>query len=666
MAILLPSFIMLTTCLHFSPVLKRFALTGFFCLCGWIATPLWALEKKPEAAQNKPAKPSIALEVEIKGISGPLLDNARAYLSLEQQKNLDTLSAIRIKRLFKSAPKELSRALQTFGFYHAQIQTELREPDGQNKTWQAIFTVKPGKPVTLQIVEINLSGAGKDDAAFQQLLQQQAPKIGEVFRHKPYDLLKKNLQDLAEERGYFDANFTQHRVLVHKPSYQVDLFLHMETGARYRFGKVKFLQDYFQPALLEALIPFKPEEFYSTEKFLKFRSALGGSDYFQDIKLQSQRDRENQVVNIAVKLKRRNRRSYRVRMGYGTDTGVRVLLDMNYRYLNHYGHRFVPSLGWSFNRQRQIANLSYIIPLGDYRTDYVQTTLAYKGEDFYSSDMPFNGTETLDGRTRVVDSSITLAKYHPRHVAGLSLTEILSLTYLEEKYNLMPLLFSAATQEVLEELEGTDIGSLSPLRPHFKVLYAGLNWRYTQADQRLRASKGQQLELRLKAARKGWGSNVSFTQAWLKGRMIRRLAPRSRLLLRGDIAYTQVDTLDILGTFNANDLPKELQFRTGGDYSVRGYKYEEINGGDETLGSGKHMLVGSIEYEYRFLEQWSAAAFVDMGNVFNRFNKMQLKTGIGTGIRWQSPVGPVRLDIAYGLSKTSSPWRLHLNIGPDF
>jgi len=79
---------------------------------------------------------------------------------------------------------------------------------------------------------------------------------------------------------------------------------------------------------------------------------------------------------------------------------------------------------------------------------------------------------------------------------------------------------------------------------------------------------------------------------------------------------------------------------------------------------GKYLLVGSIEFEHRFKNKWGAAVFYDVGNAINNIND-DLEKGAGFGVRWQSPIGPVRFDLASALSRDGNPWRLHINIGPD-
>ena len=80
---------------------------------------------------------------------------------------------------------------------------------------------------------------------------------------------------------------------------------------------------------------------------------------------------------------------------------------------------------------------------------------------------------------------------------------------------------------------------------------------------------------------------------------------------------------------------------------------------------GRYLLVGSGEYQYQFADKWRASLFVDHGNAINNLSD-PLATGAGAGIRWISPVGPLRLDIAKGLNpEFGGGWRIHFSMGPE-
>jgi len=100
---------------------------------------------------------------------------------------------------------------------------------------------------------------------------------------------------------------------------------------------------------------------------------------------------------------------------------------------------------------------------------------------------------------------------------------------------------------------------------------------------------------------------------------------------------------------------------------VRGYGYETLaplkdSGATE---GGRYLLAGSVEYQYEFASNGRAALFVDHGNAVNDLLD-PLATGVGVGVRWISPVGPLRLDLAKGLNpEFGGDWRLHFSMGPE-
>jgi len=99
---------------------------------------------------------------------------------------------------------------------------------------------------------------------------------------------------------------------------------------------------------------------------------------------------------------------------------------------------------------------------------------------------------------------------------------------------------------------------------------------------------------------------------------------------------------------------------------VRGYAYEELSptlpDGEKT--GGKNLVFTSLEVDRRVTGDWFAAAFVDAGNAFNDFGQMDIKPSAGVGVRWLSPIGLVRFDVAKPLQDDGDV-RIHLVIGSD-
>jgi translocation and assembly module TamA len=118
-------------------------------------------------------------------------------------------------------------------------------------------------------------------------------------------------------------------------------------------------------------------------------------------------------------------------------------------------------------------------------------------------------------------------------------------------------------------------------------------------------------------------------------------------------------------------LPSTQLFLTGGDSSVRGYGYHELGltlpDGQTT--AGRTMALASVEWQRPITvngrpTDWESSVFIDAGAVADKVADLRAKVGIGVGARWKSPVGPLQIDLAYGVAVKRL--RLHLNVGFSF
>jgi translocation and assembly module TamA len=170
------------------------------------------------------------------------------------------------------------------------------------------------------------------------------------------------------------------------------------------------------------------------------------------------------------------------------------------------------------------------------------------------------------------------------------------------------------------------------------------------------------------------GSDTDFAQAWVSAKHINGFGPlfgvvpllglsRARLLLRAEAGLTEYADFD--------ELPASIRFFAGGDSSVRGYDYQSLGPTDDNgdVSGGPQLLVGSAEVDYRVWRKWAVAAFIDAGNAFYlddtpSFGDINFARGVGVGLRWLSPLGPIRFDVAKALDVNQSV-RFHLSMGPD-
>jgi translocation and assembly module TamA len=190
------------------------------------------------------------------------------------------------------------------------------------------------------------------------------------------------------------------------------------------------------------------------------------------------------------------------------------------------------------------------------------------------------------------------------------------------------------------------------------LLMPGVSYSYLKSDNRIDPHNGYRLQFESKVAKEGLGSdsNLLYGTALVKG--LTTVFDKHRFLGRVQVGGS--------ATNGFSSVPPSLRFFAGGDQSVRGYDYQSLspeNSEGDRIG-GRYMVAASAEYQYSIAEKWRVATFVDQGNSFNTLELPNLKTGVGIGVRWVSPVGPIRLDLAHALDDDGGI-RLHFSMGPE-
>ncbi len=612
---------------------------------------------------GRAAAPPPTVTVELRGVEQPLLGNIRGLLSLEQRRHEANLNEQRIRRLHAQAEREIRTALQPFGYYSPEIEGELIPPPESGMGWIARYQIEPGEPVYIERISIEVVGPGREEASWPALLAAQPLRERSVLHHLAYEQTKRNLFSHATSIGYLNARYRHSQIQVNPAQGVANIELVLDTGPLFRFGEALIEQSLFGESFMRRHLTYTPGDPLTDQALAQLRRTLSATGYFSRIILDTdlqQADADHHVP-LEIQLTPAKPNQYRARLGYGTDTGIGLRADWRRRYLTEYGHHF--NLGAIATQEKNtlITDLRYQIPLNPANRTFLELGLRHRGKDLGYDDI---GLRQGD-ETRITSYATEGGLHRPRQLWGLELEERISLGYLSDRYSIFDLLFGHQPPEVrsyIADLLGPQ--ALATLNPTFNALIPGIGWSYRRSDDPIFPTDGEYLNLQLRGALDGFASNLTFFQTDLRGVLTRPLFGRDRIITRGHLAYTQVSTEAVLG-IEFNQMPESYEYRTGGDSSVRGYAYESLVSGSAITG-GKHLLVGSIEYEKRLLEEWSIAAFYDLGNAFNDFSDPNLKAGAGVGARWYSPVGLVRLDLAFALDDPGTPWRIHFRIGPEF
>jgi translocation and assembly module TamA len=551
-----------------------------------------------------------AVTVNITGLDEPLEKNVRAMLTMARQtadarKEAIDLAAAR-------APDEIRSALQPFGYYRPKISATLNR---HKNNCVAAYRIDPGPPILLSRVEVKLDGEATQEPDMRVLVDKFPLQPGAVLDHVLYEKGRNALQEQAAEMGFFDARFTAREVRVDLQSYQARITLRMESGRRYRFGDLSFTTTPLEPELLERFARFKPGEPYRASAVLAMQKSLLNSGYFAQADIVPRPDQaKDGRMPVAVDLVMVPRNRIDLGGGYGTDTGPRLSLVYRNRYLNSYGHTFQASAKLSLI-WNQIAAI-YAIPLADPERDQLAFTTKLGIED------------TVAGRAKVIRGGI-------RHgTTRWDLREVLSIDFLRETFN------------IGYGYQTTDL------------LIPSVNYTWLSSDDAIYPRQGIRIDGNLAGSLEGAGSQVSFARLRLYSKGVYSLNDDNRLIARGQFGSMVTNDFD--------RMPITERFYAGGAPTVRGYRLFEISPTNAlgTRTGGRHLAVASLEYDRSLFGDWGMAVFSDLGYVGNDFNS-PVRTGVGLGARWRSPVGPVRLDVGVPLSQALDPVQVYLILGPD-
>jgi translocation and assembly module TamA len=561
-----------------------------------------------------PAALAERVRVEIEGLDGDMLESARATVELRQYEDRD-VSPVELRRLFERADEQIRTSLEPFGYYEARVQGRLEK--AEDGVYRAHFNVTRGEPVIVREASVVVA---PDEAAeietVDLALENFHPKQGEPLDHAAYERSKQEIATALANDGYLKAQPVRRRVEVVRAAKTAEIDLAWDAGVRHRLGPVRFTESQFPDKFVQRYVPWREGEFYSAEKLLALQQTLVDADYFASVAVAPDLEHaRDAVVPVDVLLLPAKRTVYTANVYVSTDTGPGTRVGAERRWINKRGHKLEANAEYS-QRLEEIST-QYRIPKPGLRNRNLTFGAAYRDEE----------TDTSTSR---------MARFAATEVTDRwkGFQRTIGLQYLNGDF------------EIADQQRSTSL------------LYAdGLLVR-KKANDLYFPQSGYSLLYGLRLAAEALASDTTLAQIRTEAKWLQQVGEDGRVIVRGALGAMAVDDFDAL--------PPELRFFAGGDRSVRGFDYQQIGELDENGGviGGEYLAVGSVEYEHYFLKNWGAAIFVDAGDAFT--NEFDTNAGTGIGVRWKSPIGLVRLDVARPvISDFDHKWRVHLTIGPD-
>jgi translocation and assembly module TamA len=580
-----------------------------------------------------PKKRRDAFSIEVKAAPDAIHDYLVRNLELERYRKLDDLGAVELSRLMVAAEANARELLATLGFFTPTITLELHETPEAEAPRQIIVTVEPGETTRVSQVQIDFSGPVADDDAAEA--QRNAVRSGWSLRPgRPFtqgawdDAKTGGLRALTAKR-FPTATIKSSRADVDADQSTAKLELGYESGPAFRFGPMLVRGSERYPALNAVYLARLPTGAdYDQQQLLDAQQRLAGSGYYDSVFMTLDTEgTDPQAVPVIAQVRDAPLQKVVFGVGYTTDNGARLSID-------HIDNQ-LPLLGW-----RAVSRLSLEQKIQSLSTQWS----GVPGERGWRL---FSGAEIK--RDNSGDYEVNSARV--RYGIGKS-TDHIDRSYFLQYDN-------ARNQ-----------GLGAP--PSASALSLNWGWTGRYFNSAAQPTRGFGVALQLGAGYTLTGEQLPFVRSDARVLGFVPLgsadadgsqARLSRLALRAE-----------LGAINAKDsarIPTTLEFLTGGDTTVRGYSYQQI-GVTNALGQtvqGRYLGVASVEWQRPFvyrgqLTDWESAVFADAGSVADKFGQLRPKVGVGVGARWKSPVGPVQVDLAYGVDVHKL--RLHIRLGFNF
>ena len=554
-------------------------------------------------------------------IDGPtaLTDLLDAHLELARtlrEGEASELSADELARLAAAAPAQARELLQTEGYFDADVRIEA-------STGGWTLHVLPGARSNIAEVTLYFEGdlgAPAQEGVSAQMRRAWTLPAGRPFTQADWAAAKTDLLTRVRAAGWPLARWSSTVARVETATHAVYLSLLLDSGPRTLLGELQIVGLNLQSeASVRRLAGFKPGTPYSQSLLDDFEDRLRRTQLFDGVSvaLAPELDAAHAgAAPVIVRLREASKTQTTVGVGYHTNTGQSASLEVLDR--QPFGLPMTARNKLQFGRELSSGELE----LSSYPQADMSRNLASLQAERDSS-----GAEILDSLSARVGR-------------------------VREQGHDERLVYS----EFLHSLQTDATG-----RSTSDALSFNVQWKRSRVDNPLLPTDGTQALLLLGAGR----AEASNADSGIFGRA--RLLLQAYKPLGGWYGSTRLELAEVFASGNIG-VPQKLLWRAGGDDSVRGYAYQELGPTVNGLAvGGRVMATGTLEIAHPLaasLPNLWGATFIDGGQAAQRWQDFRPDWGVGAGIRWRSPVGPLRVDVARGIELHH--WRLNFSVGVNW
>ncbi len=524
------------------------------------------------------------------------------------------------------------------GYYHARVTSHRVLPLGIGKDAQIVIRVDEGPLTTVSGIDLEV--AGDDAEALRAELPAILPlKSGGGFRTLGYRMCEETILQYLAARGHPKARVKM-KAQLDKINNTAKVFIDVAKGPACRFGPIVIegAKEVGEEVILREL-RFKPGEPFDASKIAEGQKRLFNLRLFSFVNIDVM-DIETEATELPIHIlvKEAKKQTVRFGVGYGTDENFRGKAQWEIRDFLGDGRKLDIDAK---------ASSIYQILEGNFLQPY------FLG--------PKSSFTVVGGWMRENQTSYENSKFYASPRLQYNLTDHI-VSYLG--YNLEEnRLLSIAEGEIASNALDKD-------KENYFVssIVAGSSW--DRLDDPLNPTRGFRVAESVEWASSVLGSGVDYLKLSFDARGFIPLSTYGVLAMK--IKWGDIEPLE-----STRNIPIFKRFFSGGGDSVRGYPYQRLGpldaSGEPT--GGLTLLEGNEEWRFP-LPVWKdlgGVIFMDYGNVYKDSFHIpwdELRCTAGGGLRYQTPVGPISLDVGYQLNGPQqsffSRYQVHFSIGQAF
>lgn len=556
------------------------------------------------------------------------------HLDLQRFRTQPDLQPRELTRLLSAADDDARQLLATLGYFSPTLTVDLAPAaPGSTATPTITLRVEPGPQTQVVEAEVEFAGAPPSDAPTRR----QHARIrngwllppGQPFTQTGWDNAKNQGLRQLQTRRHPTARIADSRADIDADQQQARLAVTYDPGPLVHFGplRVEGSQRY-DPDGARRLARLPTGTEYDEAQLLDAQLRLASSGYYDAVFLTLDTEGTDPLAApVVAQVREAPLQKLVSGVGLSTDSGARLSLDHTHNRLPGIGWRAVSKLALDRNTKRLGSEWMALPDEGGWRW--------FSGAQLQretTGDYEVNSTRLRAGRSQStdhIDRNYAL-QFDTARSQGVNAPP--SSAALSAQFGWTGRYFNSPTAPTRGYGVAWELGvgtTLRPQRDPFVRLLA--RWLHYQPLGRVQTAQGPARQSRL---------------AWR--------AEAGAVLARGGA-----------------QLPVTQLFLTGGDTTVRGYGYRAIGARTDNgqLFGGRYLAVGSAEWQRPIvwkgeMTDWESTLFVDAGAVADQPGDLHARVGVGVGLRWRSPVGPVQADLAWGVQ--AKELRLHLRLGFSF